>query len=546
MVFERTSGVWIGLWLVAVMALVTTLWHEDRFFALGGTPIAEVSKAQRDVSYRSEDDLRWKSIGGQTHAVFDGDKVATGRNSNAMMDFGDGRIAHIGEDTAVGISTIRQSKGVTYILSLPKGLVAIKNSGQLRNGKAKNIFPIIVRSGGKDFLIEPGQEKAIAKTSRGVSEFKGERLKSLTLQKKDVPPEPVFVSEPLPIEVPAPAPVIAVAPPAPPVVAVTAPVKEPTIAKKPLPVVANMDVGGSEIQITSSIPTVNYTFDSLDALGPGSVALEWKEPLSPPSGWNPALELSSGSVSKRILLKKGGRQALAWTDFGALKGQSNPEGLSCVKLTIRGGAQVDGESGPKWSFKKQGVETSLCSYKDAAANVPLVVGLSELAMTGPVRVGIFQQQAAQPLKFQMVVGTPSQYLSLLPLMGRVKYIKTSKVPGYSENGMFIAKSGKIVMQLAGAGFNATAADQMMSLVGGDFVFKGSRSSLYDATQLSVDQLKEWVAKSAQQGKKVYVHRSGTLLPISRDFLEERREVAAFVKAVASQLFVEKVEIIAFK
>jgi hypothetical protein len=45
---------------------------------------------------------------------------------------------------------------------------------------------------------------------------------------------------------------------------------------------------------------------------------------------------------------------------------------------------------------------------------------------------------------------------------------------------------------------------------------------------------------------VYVHRSGTLLPISRDFLEERREVAAFVKAVASQLFVEKVEIIAFK
>jgi hypothetical protein len=43
-----------------------------------------------------------------------------------------------------------------------------------------------------------------------------------------------------------------------------------------------------------------------------------------------------------------------------------------------------------------------------------------------------------------------------------------------------------------------------------------------------------------------VHRTGTLLPISRDFLEERREVAAFIKTVASQMFIDKVEIIAYK
>jgi len=539
------AGIWVGIWLVAVTALVTTLWHEDKFFALSGLPIAEVSKANRDVSYRSEDDLRWKSISGESQVVCDGVKIATGRCSNAVMDFGDGRAAHIGEDTSVGISTIRQSKGMTYILTLPKGLLAIKNSSVAREEKGKNRFPIIVRTGGKDFLIEPGQEKGIAKTTRGVAEFKGERLKTMTL-KKDIVPEPIIVNEPLPVEIPQLPPSIPVVEPTPPVLAVKEPAKEKVVEQKPQARPLATEVVGSEIQLTSQLAPAYFTFDSFASVGSGSFVIEWKEPSSTPSGWRPAVEIGSGLATKRIVLKKGGKQQLAWSDFGALKGKTGSDGLPCVKLTIRGGAQIEGDSTPKWSFKKQTLETVLCSYKDASANVPMVVGVSDLVLDGPGLSGVFPQRSAEPLKYQMVAATSSQYLALLPLMSRSKFIKILKVPGFSESGMFIAKSGKIVMQLAGAGFNATAADQILSIVGGDFVFKGARSSLYDATQLNVDQLIEWVSNSAQQGKKVYVHRSGTLLPISRDFLEERREVAAFVKAVASQLIVEKVEIIAFK
>jgi hypothetical protein len=102
------------------------------------------------------------------------------------------------------------------------------------------------------------------------------------------------------------------------------------------------------------------------------------------------------------------------------------------------------------------------------------------------------------------------------------------------------------MQLSGPGFNAVAADKILGLSGGDFVFKGQRSALYDATSLTVDQLKAWVSKNSKQGKKVYVQKSGTLLSVSSDFLEERREVAAFIKSVAAQILTEKVEIVAFK
>jgi hypothetical protein len=102
------------------------------------------------------------------------------------------------------------------------------------------------------------------------------------------------------------------------------------------------------------------------------------------------------------------------------------------------------------------------------------------------------------------------------------------------------------MQLAGSGFTAKSADRMLKITGGDFVYKGSKSALYDASAYSADELKEWVSKSESSGRKVYVQRSGHLLPISKDFLEERREVAAFIKTVASQIFTEKVDIIAVK
>ena len=81
---------------------------------------------------------------------------------------------------------------------------------------------------------------------------------------------------------------------------------------------------------------------------------------------------------------------------------------------------------------------------------------------------------------------------------------------------------------------------------GDLVFKGSRTSLYDASGLSIEELKEWVSKNTQQGKKVYINKAGSLLAINRDFLEATREVAVFVKSLSSQMFTQKVEIVAFK
>ena len=102
------------------------------------------------------------------------------------------------------------------------------------------------------------------------------------------------------------------------------------------------------------------------------------------------------------------------------------------------------------------------------------------------------------------------------------------------------------MQLTGAKIDSKVADHIREVVAGDLVFKGSRSALYDGSKLSSDELLAWVGENTDRGKSVFFQKDGTLIPISRNFLTERKEVADFVKNLSGQLFKERVEILAIK
>ena len=548
-----------GAWLVCLVATIGLLWHEDKFFAVGGIPVAVITKTQRDVSYRSEDDVRWKTLGGSGQNVFDGDKVATGKRSSTLIDFGDGRAANVGEDSALTISSIRQKSGLTYILGLSKGSVAIEKITLASTKTAKSQFPIIIRSGGRDYQIEPGEEKGITRDDRGVVEFKGRRKPKLVTKNSVVSPDvapvpapvaaiPLAAIEPVPQEAPVVAPVVA-------------PVAEPIPAPKPVPKPVapakvkkpEVKVAGTEIDLdTSDLKQAYYSFQSLAGIRGEIGNLKWKEPtlteLPPDAAWTPAVELSSSAGKKQLALPKGALSiSLKTDDFGQLKPDTQNDGVPCATLKMRGGAKMTIKGKPIWTFSDWSKEVLICSYKDAGNNVPLVVGLGSLAADGKqARGALFPAPPATGLGFQMIVTTPSQYNSLLNLMTKSSSFRVAKTQGLAENGVFVAKGGKVIMQLAGAGFNAKSADQVREFTGADIVFKGARSSLYDASHLSVDQLKTMVSQNMAQGKKVYVQKSGNLFPVSRDFLEERREVAVFIKSIASQMFTEKVDIVAYK
>lgn len=580
------QSVIFGLWLVGLSAVVALLWHEDRFFATVGVPIATISVAQRDVTYRGEDDIRWKTIGGGGQRVFDGDKLATGPKSRAMIDFGDGRAASVGPNTQMVVSSIRQESGLTYIINLSKGSVAIQKNA-VTNRQAKSVFPVIIRSGGRDYLVEPGEERGVARDEKGVKEFVGrkpppraskidvEQAPSNLAPKISVPttvvasliqqmPIAIVGNTPIPGE-----PFLESSPPAtvvpienvPAVEAPRVGVPTPLSPKKPpvkpaqpkmpkAPIVPAVKAVGAEIELDlSSLEREYYSFESLKRIRGEIGVLKWREPTIGSSSlqWSPAVELKQGGNRKELALPRTGSIVLKLEDFGDLQDVEKKDGIPCGLLELRGGAKVS-EPGkkPVWSFAGETRQISICSYKDAMATLPLVVGVSSLEAGNVRRPELFKKPTASDLKFQMIVTTPSQFQSLIPLLAGSQNFRIGASKGLAPSGIFISKAGKVVMQVAGSGFTSASAEKIREKISGDIVFKGSRDALYDGSKLSANELREMISRSDAQGRKIYFHKSGNLVAVSRGFLEERQEVASFIKSISSQMFTEKVSIVSYK
>ena len=589
------QGVLIGFWIVAITATATLLWHQDEFLAVSGVPVAQIVRIEKDVNYRGENDIRWKHLRDGKQSIYDGDKLATGTQSSAMIDFGDGRAAMIGAETTMGLSSIKQASGMTYIIALSKGSVAIQKV-KATNPAIKTQFPIIVRSDGRDYLIEPGDERGVYRDDSGVKEFVGRRqpkfpkikpTEQTVAPKVDVPiavvaslinESPIKISEQI-VAVPAqeelppkelPPPNLGSTEPkgkdakkaitkkaAHTAIPAATPLPKPVApavsqAKPELSLVNNFAVSGIDLDL-SGLSREYYSFQSLNSLKGELGGLRWKEQPSARGMINgaqvePAIELKTGDNRKEMLLPRGGTLTLKLEDFGDLRPSTDRDGIPCAVLSMRDGSKVTrGAERPAWIFNGEAREIYVCSYRDALENLPLVIGVGSLeGDRAAPRPRIFSKPLTANLRFQMVITTASQLSLLFPIISKNESFRIVSTPGMASQGVFIARSGKVVMQLAGSGFNARAADALRDKVGGDMVFKGARSALMDAQGMTTEQLKEMVARGDAQGRKIYLHKSGSLLPVSRSFLEERKEVANFVKSVASQLFTEKVDVIAYK
>ena len=559
-------------WLIAVVAIGVSLFREDQFYALGGVGIATVSQKSRDVAYRSEDDTKWKQISRRDQSLFDGDRIATGPKSSATIDFGDGRVASLGEDTSISISTIRQSGGLIYIVNLPKGTVGIQKSKRPPIKKTQNV--IIVRSSGRDFNIEPGEESGIAKTEKGIVRYKGVVKPKAVAALKPVEFVPLAISvasisvvtaaadlpgaelEYLPAEVVVPASavpvvtpevVLVVAPEVLPVLPVVVP-KAAVAPKKYRPSVVQVaPVEGTEIDLDGSGLIQNsYTFQSLSQATGNLGILRWKEQSTKPSNWFPAVELVSGETRKKVVLKNRKGEMIDIADFGPLVKSTIKNRLPCAVLGVRGGAKMADKTDGAWSFAGKTLEITVCSFRDLKDDVPLKIALSLSKYSGKPRSGIFSMPSTGELGYQIIVASPSQYLAMLPVMKESEKIDVLATSGMSNSGIYIAKKGAVLMQLTGAKIDSKVADHIREVVAGDLVFKGSRSALYDGSKLSSDELLAWVGENTDRGKSVFFQKDGTLIPISRNFLTERKEVADFVKNLSGQLFKERVEILSFQ
>src|SRR5262245_17297875 len=101
------------IWLTLFSTVVTALHRHRSFQAVDGRAIAKLSSQSGSVQTRSEEMVAWRDAG-QGQGLFEGDRVATGRQSTARINFGNGRELAMGEDSQIVISAIEQGKDFNF------------------------------------------------------------------------------------------------------------------------------------------------------------------------------------------------------------------------------------------------------------------------------------------------------------------------------------------------------------------------------------------------------------------------------------------------
>lgn len=153
-------------WLVAVGLLVFFISTHQNLAAKESPIVAEVLQSKGEVLFRGEKKIVWNDALSGT-GIVDGDRVATGKVSSALVKFRDGRTLALGGESQVIISTITHSdSGLTFLVHLVKGTVIAdskKNCTDCRD--------IVMTSGGQSFVVSKGKKEGFIVKAKKIEKF---------------------------------------------------------------------------------------------------------------------------------------------------------------------------------------------------------------------------------------------------------------------------------------------------------------------------------------------------------------------------------------
>ena len=116
----------------------------------------------------------------------------------------------------------------------------------------------------------------------------------------------------------------------------------------------------------------------------------------------------------------------------------------------------------------------------------------------------------------------------------------------NQKGVFGVAATGIVAEYLDEFREPALSDRIRELLDHSVVFEGKQSAIYSSKGMSSTDLRAWIEKNSDSGGKVYLRSKATLVPISKDFLNQSQEVVRFVKGTSPILYLEKVSILSFK
>jgi hypothetical protein len=509
------KGFGFVLWLLAVSAVLATLYYQDELLAIKDIPIAKLQTLDGDASARPEGSVRWSEIG-VDQPFFDGDLIAVGKRSKGVIDFSKDRKLTIYSDTQVKILRIKSGDQDTFMITLIRGSLEVNNC----NGCPE----FILKSGDNQFRLAGGNAFGLSKEAgKKAKKVKPTLLVASIAKQEENDDEQSkvlsedFLKEPLKIS--------------------SAKGLEPKVSdRKP-----NGQKVNSDLWTMRSLSEMNNLAIEIPVIS---------NRRRPKVGKMSLLARLEGKNPRRSIVYKGRgpKSQIFKIPISDIRKTANLErlrgGVMQYNFKVKGGALVRFEKETRQSFGRGNKSFSIKSYGEYPGG-PVSLALSEWSRSRGQGIWMRPKTSlipsAAPISVHLVSSTDLARFN--PYFRGARKAGRSRRGLYSGNGVFVVRNSQVVAQLRGDKVNGKVRREIMNLLKGEFVFRGSRSALHDTRTRSKGDLVNWMSALLDKGKVLYILKRKKLYPVSKQFIKTNDEVAQFIDEQAKAVFLDKVEIL---
>jgi hypothetical protein len=298
--------------------------------------------------------------------------------------------------------------------------------------------------------------------------------------------------------------------------------------------------------VFSNLAKNNFTTMKFREAGPINFSVELQKPLTAPVGWVGGVEYKIGKSSWVRLPYMESKQKVT-IDSSIIGSWSFDKSrqANCVFLLTRFyGAENMQE---KFKFSTEQTQAAFCSYAEFDGLLPARLSLQNLAKPSN-ESGFYEPKygVSVAARYGVKVTKPEDFLALLPLIRGDRSGAIEFKVNLNQKGVFGVAATGIVAEYLDEFREPALSDRIRGLLDHSVVFEGKQSAIYSSKGMSSTDLKAWIEKNSDSGGKVYLRSKATLVPISKDFLNQSQEVVRFVQGNSPILYLEKVSILSFK
>lgn len=218
------------------------------------------------------------------------------------------------------------------------------------------------------------------------------------------------------------------------------------------------------------------------------------------------------------------------------------------RVLIRGGSRLTSEKNRSEVFTANYSTLRVRGY----ANLPrrsLTIGLDRLEIPSNLSTPwIMAKRDIEPDRaaIRIALQNGDDLPKMMPFIRSAQEVGVTDDGPRDQVGIFVVRKQAVIAEVSGPSLNKEAMEVLLKYLDGDFVFRGPKSALHEFHEKSQQDFASWVEASLDLGKVLYVMKRKKIYPVSREFIKTNNEVAHFIDAQAGAVFVEKVDVLAYR